>query len=197
VARYTSVVVPILVLLAAIGVARLHEARRRVGVLALAAVVALPISVQEAGSVRTPGAQIASALEARAAPGDVVVFCPDQLGPSVWRELDAEDRRILTLGVAPDWRSPERVDWIDYGTRYRSADPRAFAREADEMAGSGTVWLVYSDLYPPTQATCAAVRRNLARLRRDERWVLADRPGTHLDHGGLVAYPARFSSQRS
>jgi hypothetical protein len=191
--RYTSVIFPFFVVLAAIGAAQLPR-RARIAVLLLAAVIAVPIELDEAGTERTPGAQIADALEASASPGDVVLFCPDQLGPSTTRELDPALARTLTMGVYPDWRAPARVDWVDYAERYRAGQPMTFALDAASRAGTHDIWLVYSDLYPPTEPACANLRVALTALRPSPLWLLPDLPAKHLDHGALLRFTMPLAS---
>jgi hypothetical protein len=84
VGRYTAVVVPLLALALAIGVLRLPP-RWQVPALAAVVLPGLVVGGLITGALRTQGGEVADALAATAAPGDVVVFCPDQLGPSVTR----------------------------------------------------------------------------------------------------------------
>ena len=35
---------------------------------------------------RTQAGQVAAAINAEAKPGDIIAFCPDQLGPAVYRQ---------------------------------------------------------------------------------------------------------------
>ncbi|MGH9303242.1 MAG: glycosyltransferase family 39 protein [Acidimicrobiales bacterium] len=85
--RYASVVaVPALVVVA-YGLTTLCEARLRNGVLAAAVVLGLVAAVPNAFLSRTEAGQVAAAISSSARAGDVVAFCPDQLGPSVYRAL--------------------------------------------------------------------------------------------------------------
>ena len=60
---------------------------------------------------RTQAVQVAADLNAQAQPGDVVVYCPDQLGPAVDRLLTVPGVLQLTY---PRMIGPARVDWVDY-----------------------------------------------------------------------------------
>ena len=68
---------------------------------------------------------MADALLAGSRPGDVVAFCPDQLEPSVHRELG----RNLTEVTFPAGSPPGRVNWTNYLSRVRASDPDLFARQ--------------------------------------------------------------------
>ena len=73
-------------------------------------------------------------LRAEAEPGDVVVYCPDQLGPAVHR-LAPQDLDEFTY---PTFGSPEFVDWVDYKAGSAQADPQAFARQVLERSRART-----------------------------------------------------------
>jgi hypothetical protein len=159
-------------------------------VIALACVLGVGLAAQDAAIPRTPAATFANYLEAYARPGDVVVFCPDQLGPALARLLEGTPVSHLQQGTFPLWRWPGRVDWVDYTKVYREASATAFAADAVERAGPGTIWLVWSPHYPPPQPSCTTLRAALAMLRPTEQLLVPDRPDRYLDHGALLRYPA-------
>jgi hypothetical protein len=190
VSRYVSVVFPVIIVLAATGLAHIGSRWIRYGLLACAGLAALPLAVDEARTARTPATTLAAQLQAGARPGDVVVYCPDQLGPAVARRLEGTPAASLTQGTFPDWADPERVDWVDYRRRHRRASAVEFADEAIRRAGTGAVWLVWSPLYPPTEPSCVVLRAALGAERPGGQEIVRDRPGAYLDHGGLLRYPA-------
>jgi hypothetical protein len=104
---------------------------------------------------------VAEALTAEALPGDVVVYCPDQLGPSTSRLLPG----WLQQEVYPTGGSPARVDWVDYEERNRRADPVAYARDLTARADGGAVWLVSSFGYRTFEGQCQALVAALTALR--------------------------------
>ncbi len=115
--RYAAVVVPLVLLATAVGLVRLAGRAVLVG-----AAVYLGLSLVGLGWVnyyqRTQSAEVAAAVAERARPGDVVVYCPDQLGPAYSREMpDGLDEVAY-----PALTSPERVDWVDYAARNEAAD---------------------------------------------------------------------------
>ena len=78
-------------------------------------------------------------LRADAKPGDLVVYCPDQLGPAVHRLVPPG---LDEVDVSRPSARPTFVDWVDYKKRLAAADPQAFAREALARAGAHTLWFV-------------------------------------------------------
>jgi mannosyltransferase len=184
VARYSSVVFPFLMLVAACGLAAIGPRWVRLGLVATAVVFGLVLSVQESRDARTPAATFSAVLQQQAQPGDVIVYCPDQLGPALSRALAETPLGGLQQGVYPDWASPVRVNWIDYTERYQSGSPATFAREAVARADGHAVWLVWSDDYPATQRACAGLVAALADERPDYTELVAD-DRSYSDHGAL------------
>jgi mannosyltransferase len=159
--RYTSVALPIFLLLAALGITRLP---RRLGtaVLAVAVVTGMAGALPHAFSAgKTQAPVAAEALKSQALPGDFVVYCPDQLGPATSRLLPGS----LHQEVYPTGGSPTRVDWVDYEERNSRADPVAFAKDVSTRAGGGAVWLVSSFGYRTYEGQCEALVEALTALR--------------------------------
>jgi mannosyltransferase len=151
-ARYTSVVLPLFLLLAAVGVAALPAGRPRIVALGLATAAglwgSLPLLVHDQ---RTQAAAVAAALRDAVAPGDVVVYCPDQLGPDTTRLLPAGlDQRVYPTGAAPDL-----VDWRDYAERNEAADPDRFLADLTPTLPPGAdVWVVWYGGYDTYAQQC-------------------------------------------
>jgi hypothetical protein len=181
--RYTSVILPLLLLLAAVGVARLPRAFGT-PVLAVAVVAGLASAVPNVYfEQKTQAGVVADALRAQALPGDVVVYCPDQLGPATSRLLPGS----LRQEVYPTGGSPERVDWVDYAERNSGADPAAYARDLSARAGGNAVWLVYHTYYRTFQGQCEAMAGTLTELRGDPlRLVEPDR--SYFESAQLVGW---------
>jgi mannosyltransferase len=176
--RYTAVVVPLVLLLAGVGLARLPDSRLAAGALVLVLALGLVGGVREARLERTQGGEVARVIDAGAGPGDVVVYCPDQLGPATSRHLP-DDVRQVPFPLAGD---PRFVDWVDYEERNEGADPEAFAadvlREAD--AGGGRVWYVWAYGYRTYGTTCEALVERL-RAERAGTTVVARRTDVDED----------------
>ncbi len=152
--RYTSVAVVGFLTLAALGVAALPGTGVRATGLVVVAGLGLATALPNVTDLRTQAGEVAQALD-DAAPGDVVVFCPDQLGPAVARLVPPERR--LDLVVYPDLRPADRVDWTDYAERMTDTPSAAVAADVLERAGDGSaVWVVTAPGYRvPSTQRCA------------------------------------------
>ena len=168
-ARYTAAAFPLVLLLAALGTATLEPGP---GVaLSTAAVVALglAVSVSTATFPRTQAGDASAAIVAGGEQGDVVAFCPDQLGPAVNRLLPAGFHQL----AFPDGSSPVLVDWADYEARQSAGDVSRFARHLDDLAGpSRRVWLVWAGGYRAMSLACERLHAELAALRPSARELL-------------------------
>ena len=122
---------------------------------------------------RTQGEELAGVIAANAGPDDLVVICPDQLGPATLRSLPEE---IAAVGL-PAFERPVRVDWRDYEARNEAADPaEAVVRILDE-AGTGTVWMVLNTGYRTYEGYCEGVLGGLQAQRPATELVVEARPG--------------------
>jgi hypothetical protein len=168
-ARYTAVVFPLVLLLVAFGLSRLSRAAFT-AVLVVAAAAGVLGGLDASTTARTEVPRVVSELERRATVDDVVLYCPDQLGPSTSRLLDEPFRQV----TFPSFGSPARVDWDDYLERVNGADLDAFAARVDAMT-NGDVWLVTAPNYMTTSGTCSRLRDALEELRpRSTEIVSAD-----------------------
>lgn len=183
--RYTSVILAAFLLLVALGATAVDRAWIRGAVLTLAAVAGLYGGSFEARQ-RTQAGQVAEALREGANPGDLVAFCPDQLGPAVSRLAPAG----LLGRTFPLGGSPELVDWVDYAARNAAGRPAHFARALLAEAGPGRdVWLVWAPGYRTLGSSCLALNRDLAALRPGERVVARD-ARHYLERAELWRFPA-------
>jgi hypothetical protein len=157
--RYASVVFFPFLLVVALGTTTLLSPKLRLTVLALAVASGVISCVQNVSTQRTQAPQIAAVLNARAHPGDVVAFCPDQLGPSVSR-LTADSGRF-TMVTFPRGTAPQFVDWVDYLNAVDAGNPAAFASSLLQRAGPHEVWLVWQVGYQGYGAKCAQVAADL------------------------------------
>jgi hypothetical protein len=142
--RYLAVVFPLFVIVAGAGLARLPgRPARWVAATGVVGLSLVGIGVN-ALLPRTQAGEVAEAVAAEARPGDVVVFCPDQLGPAVARELPDG---LIQLAY-PALRSPARVDWVDYAERHEEASPDDVAAEVATGAGPDQqLWVVTAGGY--------------------------------------------------
>jgi hypothetical protein len=166
--RYAAMALPGVVVLGGLGVGVLADRRLRVAVLTIAVGYAslsiLPIMRFE----RTQAPKVAAAIRSSARPGDVVAYCPDQLGPSVSRLLPAAGIDQFTFPLS---LPPQLIDWVDYA-KVNKAPTQPFADMLDGWAGAAhDVLLVWSPRYQVAGPKCDRLRRDLADLRTEDELV--------------------------
>lgn len=169
--RYAAVVFPLFVLVAARGLTVFTDARVQVGLVVVVAGIGLTVGAQHATEERTQADEAAAAIEAGAEPGDVVVYCPDQLGPGVSRLLDDAG---LSQRTFPDGEPPARVDWVDYASRVAAADPQVFVDQVLADAEGHAVWLLTASGYQHVDAPCTAVTEAMRAARPQPALVLSE-----------------------
>jgi uncharacterized membrane protein len=154
-ARYASVVFVPVVLLVSIGLTTFVDRRVRNSILALAIIAGLVASVANITTNRTQAGKVATAMSTRGQPGDVVGYCPDQLGPAVDRLLPTGRYQQITF---PRGTGPSFVNWVDYATASHAGVPTAFARQLEAMAGStGQIFLVWAPGYQTFGTKCEQI----------------------------------------
>ncbi len=135
--RYAAVVFPLVLLVAALGSATLSGWAGPV-VVGLAVVLGFVTAIPHMAGDRTSAGRVGAALRAEARPGDMVAYCPDQLGPSVSRVLAAGAASELVQVTFPRGTGPELVDWVDYEAANRATATGPFARMLLDRAGPTT-----------------------------------------------------------
>lgn len=183
--RYTAVAFVPFLLLTAVGTRTLPSPQLFRGMVALVAIFGLVNGSQYVFNDRTQARQVADVLAANASPGDVVLYCPDQLGPAVTRlaPKGLSELAVPTLGPA------DRVDWVDYGTRNEGANGRAVADRAMALAGAKhSVWLVVSTDYKTYEALCPAVQLELQGKRPRAAIPVPPRNKVY-EHEALIWFP--------
>jgi mannosyltransferase len=158
--KYAAVVFLPFLLLVALGTMTLLNPKARVVVVGLAAVAGLVSSAQNVTTQRTQAGAVAAAINAQAKPGDVIAFCPDQLGPSVYRQIrDPSQYDMITF---PRRTGPQIIDWVDYADAVHRADPNAFATDVAQKAGTGHhLWLVWEPMYKKYGVKCETIAADL------------------------------------
>jgi hypothetical protein len=161
--RYAAVMYPFFALAVAFGVVALGDKRLRYGVLTFVVVLGFMGGVRNAATNRTQAHEVADEISAVARPGDVVAYCPDQVGPDVSRLLP--DGLGVKQYTFPKFESPKFVDWVDYADRNAKASPDAFAQGILDRAGDHKVWYVWSSGYRTFDNKCEQILNVLSAAR--------------------------------
>ena len=188
--RYLAIIVPLILLAVALGLTRLGDGVAFRLVVGALLVLGLLGSGRNVVTARTQARQVADAIGADLGPGDLVITCPDQLGPALERELP-EGTDVV---VYPDFGSPLTIDWADYTERLADADPEAFANEALERAGRGTIWYAWSGSYRTHEGTCEQVLNAMLRGRPNATNPVVDGGEEYFEHEALWRLPAPETS---
>jgi mannosyltransferase len=191
--RYAAVVFPFAVLVLG---AVLLEPKVRVAVMAVFVVLSLVAAQHWITEERTESPLAAAYLNEKALttrrcgslecarPGDVVVYCPDQVGPATARYIRTSlELRQYTF---PSFGDPRFVNWTDYAKRNEAADPLDFAREIRAHARHNTIWYVWSPGYLTYGLKCEALLTDLGLGRPPSRTVVPIRG--KIEHVALVEY---------
>jgi hypothetical protein len=178
-------------MLAALGTCLLPDPRWRAGVLVIATTMGLAGGASLVRKERSQSAAIASRIDALARPGDVVAYCPDQLGPAVHRALERRGGPAVREIAFADPRGPALVDWVDYAARMKAASGADFAATVNRLAGPNhAVFLVRADGYRTVEGSCAVVSDQLTALR--DRTTQVERRKPPIEGASLE----RFSTTR-
>ena len=159
-ARYASVVFIPLILLVAIGLTTFRDRRIRSVILTLAVIAGLAGSVTNITTNRTQAGQVAAAIARTGHAGDIVAYCPDQLGPAVNRLLPTGRYQQTTF---PRGTGPEFVDWVDYGAATAAGNPLTFAQHLESLAQSSgrQIFLVWAPGYQTYGVKCEGIVQTL------------------------------------
>jgi mannosyltransferase len=159
--RYGALVFAFFVVIVARGLTVLRDPRVLIGALVVIVGLGFVGSFRNMATQRTQAGEVAAVLRRDAKPGDVVVYCPDQVGPAVHRL--APDG--LDEVAYPNFSRPERIDWVDYKKRLAQANVPAFARAALQRVGEHTLWYVSAPGYITHVGTCEALSASFASAR--------------------------------
>jgi 4-amino-4-deoxy-L-arabinose transferase-like glycosyltransferase len=181
--RYAAVFFPIFVVLVGLGLSRLGHNWVRTGAVALVALFSLgTVFVQINSRDRSQAGEIATLINENASPGDTVVVCPDQLGPSLERRL----RPDVVAVSYPSLTSPRFVDWVDYEDRHREVDPAAVARAIVERTPPDRrIWVEFSSSYRVVEEQCDRLIDGLAQLRPSSAALLSPDGARYFETAAL------------
>jgi mannosyltransferase len=182
--RYSMLALAPVLLVMAIGFGVLPS-RWRAPAVGVVCVLGLVGSAGQPTQLRTQAQLVADRMHPAA--GDVVAFCPDQLGPAVHRLAPNAGRQV----VYPDFASPNMVNWVDYKKRIADSNPARFVRQLLAMAGPDhTIYLVYATDYQLVADRCQRVATRLA-IARGVPEIRVNEKTTLIEHQTLAVFPPR------
>ncbi|CAB4733639.1 MAG: hypothetical protein F2754_02225 [Actinobacteria bacterium] len=185
--RYSSVIYPFAMLLVGAGLAGLPTPFVRVSALAVIAMLSLASIGLALKSDRTQAGEVGAELRRSARPGDLVVVCPDQLGPAIQRLAPTDVRVVRT----PDLGDPRFVDWVDYADRQAASSVSVVADRILATAGTGTIWLVWSGSYRLAGPQCDELAGRLSAIRPGTSPEVQADPAKYFESASLIRLVAR------
>jgi mannosyltransferase len=138
--RYASAAFIPLLIVIALGIGTFGDAWLRFLLTLAVAGASLWAAEEYRTTARTQSVQVAKQLAIHGAPGDVVAFCPDQLGPSTMRLVPAGRYRTVTY---PLGSSAELINWVDYERRIAHQSGVTFAHGLLRLAGNHHIFVVW------------------------------------------------------
>ena len=97
-------------------------------------------------------------------------------------------RERLHQTMPPALGGPRLVDWVDYVEDIEAVGSDAFAEAVLQRAGTGDIWLVWSEEYRGVEDRCEEVIALLT-ARRPARTVIRE-SGEQFEHGWLERFAA-------
>jgi hypothetical protein len=186
VARYTAVILPLFLLVISTGVAVLPGRRFRTGCMAVLCLAGLLTGQSANDQARTQAVQAAAVLNAQARAGDLVIYCPDQLGPAVSRLIKVQGLVQITF---PRDVGPQRVDWVDYKRVIDGTDVSQFAQKALTRLPAGlTLWLVWTDGYSGFGEDCGYLKSWMDLFRHTGVTLVQKNKSVYYEYENLTRY---------
>jgi hypothetical protein len=184
VGRYTAVVFPLFILLAAGGATVFRDRRVLAAVLAWTTCCGLITGIGANLAQRTEAGHVASVINKDASPNDIVLYCPDQLGPAASRLITAHVSQFTFPRLDP----PGRINWVDYRQAIHAVSVQQFAQQVLTLAAGHDIWFVQNPNYPGTENKCALLMNWLSTKRNSQVWV-SPNPGKYSEYETLVRFP--------
>ncbi len=183
--RYSMIVVPFLLLVVAIGLTALPQSIQ-LPTLAILTALGLIASALIPFQTRTQAGEVADVLLRHAAPGDLVVICPDQLGPAIHRLAPSSGTQV----VYPTFGPAAMVDWVDYKKRNENSRAGQFAQAALKRASGRPIWLVSAEGYPTFRRDCTNLYTDFA-IARGRPHLYVKQSETSFEVDQLVEFTKR------
>jgi hypothetical protein len=186
VGRYTAVVFPLFILLVGLGTTVFADRRAMAVVLGWCSLCGLVVGLGGVTSQRTEATQVATVINQEASPGDLVVYCPDQLGPAASRLIHIP----VTQVTFPRAIGPQRINWVDYRQTIDQVTAQQFAVAVINRAAGHDIWFVWSGSYAGTEGKCPQVLTWLQDLRSNGQELVHNDPGGYFEHEAMVRFPS-------
>lgn len=161
-ARYAALVVAFVLVMTAKGIAVLPP-RPRMLVLWFVVLFGFAVSVDEARRDRTQGADVAALINEGFAEGDVVVYCPDQVGPATQRGIRGSPSSFAFPRGDGDF-----VDWQHYRETIAETSVDRFVADLVNQA-ENNIWLVSGFGYKGFDDRCQTIGNELARTHQPQQ----------------------------
>jgi len=190
--RYASIIFVPLLLIVAMGLKTFADRRIVAVILVAAGWFGLASAIPNISSQRSQAVNIAAALARLGKPGDVVAYCPDQLGPDASRLLPAGRYQQIAF---PRGNSPEFVDWVNYASVTGAASPFHFVSRLEQMSGGDhTIWYVWAPGYATYGNKCGVIQSALGADRGlVQQQIIQFQPSTFYEPMQLVEFAPRNS----
>jgi hypothetical protein len=189
--RYTAIVFPLVALVVAAGLSRFTGRVIRFAVVAGTCGCLLVGGLWSALEIRSQAEEAANVIIANSRESDLVIFCPDQLGPSGNRALGNSLEQV----VYPTFDSPLFVDWVDYANRNASSDPVVFADRVLAKAGPNrAIFVVWNPAYKTFEGHCEKLIATLGAGRPAFDLLVAD-GDNFFEHESVTWYPVTTASK--
>jgi mannosyltransferase len=185
VGRYTAVAFPLFILLAGLGVTAFADRRVMAAVLAWTAVSGLIVGIGANLSARTEAGRVATLINSEASTNDVVVYCPDQLGPAASRLITAQVQQV----TFPRGDPPERINWVDYRRAIHDVNVEQFARRVVAQAAGKDIYFISNPGYPGTEHKCSQLMDWFGNLRSNGQTMVPADPGRYYEFESVIRYP--------
>ncbi|HEY3834162.1 MAG TPA: glycosyltransferase family 39 protein [Acidimicrobiia bacterium] len=195
--RYAAPVLPMFVLVMARGITVLPTAKLRNATLAFVVLCGFAGSLRNFHENRTQTGQVAAAIEATAKPGDLVVYCPDQLGPATHRILSRTAigkslREVAYPLDEPYSHTVTLVDWYDYKKRLAATTPDAAAvRAIHSVQPQHRIFVVTSPGYTTHDALCPPFIDSIVEHSQRHATSLVAADANIFEHAGVYELSPR------
>jgi len=185
VGRYTAVVFPLFILLAGLGAGVFLDRRVMAAVLLVTSLFGLIVGIGANAEDRTQAGDVAAVINKDANAGDLVVYCPDQLGPGVARLINAPVDQATFPHAAP----PQRINWVNYRQGISDTDVLQFGQDMVSRAGGGhALWYVWAN-YLGTNHKCDTLLNLFQALRPNGQARVHANHNTSYEYDNLVRFP--------